>query len=203
MSNKGYKSFASHYILLPDGRIEKWPIVTVDGSGVILQLEWHDNFKERPNLEMHPGILLPGFVDLCETNFGNEEVAPNFNRHFAHGTILLGSSYSHQNKPLPRLVPPNIIDEDCPNFLLRDGEMDISLFQRMKAYHQNSSEHKLPEILFWATQWGASRTEFGNQLGQLKEGFKPGVMVLQKVDLNAMRLVHEAQVKWLSAPIFD
>lgn len=203
MYNKKHKSFASHYILLPNGKVGKWPIVTVDEAGVILQVELRDSFKERSGLEMHPGILLPAFIDLCETNFENEEATPNFNRHFAHGTILLGSEYRHQDKSLPRLTDSEKNDADGPSFLTRDGKSDTSLLHRMQEYHQCSPDQMLSKMLFWATRWGADKTEFGEQLGQLKEGFKPGVLVLQKIDLHAMILTPEAQVKWLSVPMID
>lgn len=203
MSDKGYKLFASHYILLPDGGMGKWPIITVDGGGYILQVELRDTFKERPGMEMHPGILLPAFIDLCETNPKNDQVSPNLNRHFAHGTLLLGSSYPHQNRSFPRLTSTEKIGEDSPVFLARDQVKDLSLFHRVKEYHHEFPEKELSEILFWATQWGASKTEFKTQCGQLKEGCKPGVLVLQKVDLNTMLLTPNAQVKWLSVPTID
>lgn len=181
----------------------KWPIISVDGSGTILQVELRDSFKERPGLEMHPGILLPGFVDLCEINFGDEEVLPNFNLHFAHGTILLGSSCLHQKTLFPRLTLPEVKDENSPAFLLRDKKNDLSLFHRMKEHHQSFPQEELPELLLWATQWGGDKTSIGAQFGQLKEGFRPGVLVLQKIDLNSMQLTFNAQVKWLSVPKYD
>lgn len=203
MFSKNFKSFAAHYALLPNGDLGKWPIITVDESGVIIQLELRESFKERPGLEMHPGILLPGFVDVYERNSHTEVIAPNFNRHFAHGTILLGSSFLQQLKSFPRLTSPASNYHKCVDFLIRDSKEDLSLFTRMKEYHQHFPAQKLSDILFCATQEGASKTEFGHQVGQLKEGFKPGVMVLQKVDLNVMQLTADAQVKWLSLPIYE
>lgn len=201
--NQNKRLYASHYILLPDGALAKWPLVAISTTGVILEIQLRDSFKEVPGLELHPGILLPGFVDVCETNRSESSTPPNFNRHFAHGTLLLGSAVPNPNPSLPKVVAPKLSNKNDPSFLLRNSNNDLTIFSRLKEYQKLNSTTDLTQLLYWSTQCGAQKTEYKTQLGKLKVGFQPGLMVLQKIDLNTMQLTEQSQIKWLSTPKLD
>ena len=51
----------------------------------------------------------------------------------------------------------------------------------------------LAERLLWVTAGGAAALGFGDELGEIAPGRRPGVVVLEGIDFSAMRLLPESR----------
>lgn len=185
------KSFASHYILLPDAKLGKWPIISIDENGKIVEIETRNEFIERPSLEMHPGIIIPAFVDII-----NEEPAEKINKnlHHAKGTLVVNNIFTIETENL--YINKKHIADSIPNFLTKSNKPIIEKI--IDAHRQNNSN--IAEILYWATQWGAEQTDFCNKIGKLEIGYTPGIIVIQNIDLRNQLITNNATIKWLNKP---
>ena len=56
------RRITAHYLLRPDGTLGEFPIVEIDSDGVVLSVKERLEFEEEPFLEIHNGLLVPGFV---------------------------------------------------------------------------------------------------------------------------------------------
>ena len=56
----------------------------------------------------------------------------------------------------------------------------------------------LAERLLWATAGGAAALGFGDELGEIAPGRRPGVVVLEGIDFSAMRLLPESRTTRLA-----
>lgn len=56
----------------------------------------------------------------------------------------------------------------------------------------------LAERLLWATAGGAAALGFGDELGEIVPGRRPGVVVLEGIDFSAMRLLPESRTTRLA-----
>jgi hypothetical protein len=195
-SSKSIRHIASHFVLLPNGSLGKWPVITISSCGEILNVKTRTSFTERPGLELYSGLLLPAFTDIFVKKTDDIQTTTiNFNRHFSEGTILLGCHNCHSNGfPLTTEVQPAEFGQ--ADFLIRKNHSDIPMFSRIKT----KTTTPLIEKLYWGSYLSASQTTYKNQLGQLSQGFKPGVLVLQGVDPTTMELTESAKIKWLSTP---
>lgn len=182
-----YKSFTSHYILLPNAKIGKWPIVSIDKSGIILNVETRDVFDERPMLEMHPGIIVPAFIDIFQKD-------DNINLHFSKGTILLNNRFT-TNQKADVEISSNI--SNIPNLLQPNN---APLLNRIIEFQKDNPAEKIENILYWATEWSADQTNMANKLGKIDTEFSPGLLVLQNIDLTTMIITENTTVKWLNKP---
>lgn len=73
----------------------------------------------------------------------------------------------------------------------------LSILDEMKTIASNFPELKLETLLQWATLNGAKALGFQNELGSLETGKKPGVLLLENVDLEKLSLTSESKVKRL------
>jgi hypothetical protein len=197
-SSKNIRHIASHFILLPNGNLGKWPVITINTYGQILNVETRSSFTENPGLELYPGLLLPAFTDIFVKNADDIQMSTiNFNRHFSEGTILLGCHNRQSNEfPITTEALPAKLDE--ADFLIRSIHSDTPIFTRIKA----NTTTPLIEKLYLGTYLSASQTTHKNQLGQLSLGFKPGILVLMGIDLKTMKLTESTKIKWLNTPSF-
>ena len=56
----------------------------------------------------------------------------------------------------------------------------------------------LAERLLWVTAGGAAALGFGDELGEIAPGRRPGVVVLEGIDFSAMRLLPESRTTRLA-----
>lgn len=190
------RHIASHFILLPNGNLGKWPVITINSNGEILDIETRSSFTEKPGLELYPGLLLPAFTDIFVKRSGHIQTSSiNFNRHFSEGTILLGCHNCHSNK-FPITTEALSTGLKQADFLIRLNHSAPPMFTRIK----DDTTMSLVEKLYLGTSFSASHSSYKNQLGQLSQGFKPGLLVLQGIDLIEMKLTERVKIQWLSTP---
>ncbi len=190
--SKIVKSFASHYILLPNAELGKWPVISINSNGEILSVEKRDNFTERPSLEMHPGIIVPAFIDIAN-NQAKEEI--NINLHHAKGTLIVNDLFTIKNKC--DTVEKKIKESAKPSFIELNNK---PILERIIEY-QTTENTNITESLYWATQWGAEQTNLSKKVGKLEVGYSPGIIVIQNIDLAEKRITNYATIKWLNKPI--
>lgn len=74
----------------------------------------------------------------------------------------------------------------------------LSMISEMKLLQDAAPHVPLEEILRWATINGARALKMENTLGSIEPGKKPGLLLLEPVDLVNMRLLPESRVSRLS-----
>ena len=159
------RKISSHYYLRPDGEFGKRPIIQLDDEGRIISVfEAGDNFKEETSLEYYPGIIIPGFIaSIRDENSG--DVRKVKARAKANGVLRLKEN-------------TNVLSSDdyiCAwHSLLKYDKTGNVLFS-LKNY---LSEHtvKAAQIL-GEREWGV-----------ICEGARPGILVLQNIDLRSFTL---------------
>jgi len=159
------RKISSHYYLRPDGELGKRPIIQLNDEGRIVNVrEAGDNFKEETSLEYYPGIIIPGFVaSLSEVN--PADVKRLKAQAKANGVLRLKEN-------------TNVLSSDdyirAWHSLLKYEKTENTLFS-LKNY---LSEHtgKAAKIL-GESEWGV-----------ICEGAKPGILVLQNIDLRSFTL---------------
>ena len=192
------KKFAAHFMLAPGGKFLKWPVIEVDGAGLICEVRTsEEGLKEEPGLSFFPGILLPGFIDVFVTaNFPRE---PRFfNRHFSQGTLCLGFLSGGPFDATTKVPVPCAIPSPKTNVGFNsDGE--VPLWERLKTFALAGDREALPMLLHEATA-GAAQYAGLDGAGELKKGKSPGILLLRDADLAEKRLTPRAFVQWLNVP---
>ena len=74
---------------------------------------------------------------------------------------------------------------------------DVSMIQEMLSLQQAFPELSLEQLLHAATYRGAYALNLQNRFGQFAQGKKPGVILLEHVDLQNMQLTPETKVRML------
>lgn len=179
--------FTSHFVLLPDGSLGKWPVVELAADGRILSLELHpEGLRERPGMELLGGLLLPALLDVAGSAsfvFGGRDL----NRHYAGGTCVLGGCTEVDSTGAVPLVVKGVESEMLQGPVLRRGRDDfqLPLLSRLDAYMALHPEGDWLGILHAATALAAEAA--GLELGRMEVGACPGLLLLKGLDLGAMK----------------
>jgi N-acetylglucosamine-6-phosphate deacetylase len=201
------RRFASHYALMPDGTFGKWPVIEITNDGQIVSLSVSpEGFKEQPSLEFRGGILVPGFVDAQTTATTQKHTleVKDLNRHMASGTLILGADAETFSKFGKRTYPPFLTDNKI-NSTLNDSVIvssanGITLLDKLKTATIKNPEITLDKTLFYATANGADLLGVANLFGRFVPGLFSGLMVLEQLDLQNLKLMPQTRVKWLNQP---
>lgn len=71
----------------------------------------------------------------------------------------------------------------------------LSVLEEIKTISSHYPEIKLQELLLWSTLNGAEFLGFDEKLGNFEKGKKPGINLIEEVDLKNMKLVKESRIK--------
>lgn len=199
------RRFSSHYALLPDGTLGKWPVVEISGDGEIISvLTSPGGFKEQPSLEFHGGLLMPGFIDLWAKCEQLSLDVRNLNRHVAAGTLVLGCKWPISSAICNRVYPPFIIENsnsvEALNSSLIVSSVGFSIQDRLKNLSIERPDISLNELLLLGSAVGADQLEMSHLFGRLKPGVYAGLLVLEQLDLQNMRLTAQTRARWLVQP---
>jgi hypothetical protein len=195
--------YAAHYMLSPDGKLVRWPVISVRDDGCIESVEcFEECFVERPFTRFFSGVLCPAFVDVYSdvraADISMDKLS--LNRHFRDGTLVLGVRGALDVLPealtrWPRLVQmlSGKMEDRGQSIFPGQG----TLLERMK--NQGQRPLSLLESLSVATARGA---ELGgiSMAGRLEKGYSPGLLLLQNIDLVNLAWTPRASVKWLNVP---
>lgn len=196
------RMLTSHFILLPGGNIGKWPIIHLSPQGTVENVEVHpEGLRERPGLELHGGLLIPGLLDICHAD---QQIIPEpryLNMHYAWGTIMMGTNNNQTSERLPLLTNANNHIAAPHNALNRCGNSHATpVLERIKKHLSITPTDNLLELLYLATEWSASAIHMSHQIGLLDEGRTPGVIVIQNLDLTTFSFTPQTRIKWLISP---
>lgn len=202
---KAFRRFSSHYAFLPDGTLGKWPVVEITNNGEIVSISVSpDGFKEQPSLEFHGGILIPGLVDACIDCHNLFDDKRNLNRHLVGGTVLIGCHNKLSKEVSSRLYPPFVVEapkcESSRPSILCCENSSVPIFERMKDITEKDSNVSLEELLFKATVEGAEKLGMANVIGLLEPGLFSGLVVLEQIDLQNLKLLPQSRARWLIQP---
>jgi cytosine/adenosine deaminase-related metal-dependent hydrolase len=90
-----------------------------------------------------------------------------------------------------------LIEEDCTMVIGTDSlasNSTLSILEELKTIHDNFPEISLEDLISWGTINGAKALNEEKQFGSIEPGKKPGLLVLENVDLQKMELLPESFV---------
>ncbi len=145
-----------------------------------------------------------------------EEVTPAGNLILVHNTYAdkttvakvkeRGNTYwclcPGSNLYIENKLPPvkMLREEKCKIVIGTDSlssNKKLSMLSEMKIIQENFPSVKLQELIQWATINGAEALGEANAFGTIEPGKKPGLLLIENLDLENMRLTEETNVKRL------
>jgi cytosine/adenosine deaminase-related metal-dependent hydrolase len=90
-----------------------------------------------------------------------------------------------------------LIEENCDLVIGTDSlasNRKLSILEELKTIQNNFPELLLADLVTWATANGARALGEEKQYGTIEPGKKPGLLVLENVDLQNMKLLPETTV---------
>jgi cytosine/adenosine deaminase-related metal-dependent hydrolase len=99
-------------------------------------------------------------------------------------------------------IPPleMLIEEDCEIVIGTDSlasNTNLSILDELKTLQFNFSDITIEDLVPWATVNGAKALAEEKQYGSIEPGKKPGLLLLENVDLQNMKLLPESSVRRL------
>lgn len=96
-------------------------------------------------------------------------------------------------------LPPvsMLVEEDCEIVIGTDSlasNSTLSILQELKTLQHNFPDLKIEELISWATINGANALQSDDTFGKIEPGKKPGLLVLENIDLMNMKLLPESTV---------
>ena len=155
------RKVSSHYYLRPDGTFGKRPVIQLNDEGRIIHVrETGDNFKEEAGLEYYPGIITPGFV--ASIAIGNSHEVKQIKAQAAAGGVLR-------------------LKEECG--MLHSDEYIKAWNVLIKCTLEENSQFRTAHFLNKHTAM-AAQVLGEAEWGVIREGAKPGILVLKNFDLR-------------------
>jgi cytosine/adenosine deaminase-related metal-dependent hydrolase len=97
-----------------------------------------------------------------------------------------------------RIPPLNLLlEEDCDIVIGTDSlssNSQLSILEELKTLQLAFPDTSIPDLIKWATFNGARALGEGQYYGSIEAGKKPGLLLLQNVDLINMKLLPESYV---------
>ncbi len=183
------RKIASHYWLRPDGSIGKFPIISFDNEGKIIEIRERDVFKEEAFLELVNGLLIPGLVDFygLSISISNlSSIKKHVNRQLINGVKILG---------VPRdkyLLVKGITSVDV--VLYESGNVNIPEdelvgFEKVRAAKDPFSELKK------MTLGNACLMDKENMYGSLEIGKSPGLLAISNLNYEPFLIHSQTKLK--------
>ena len=89
------------------------------------------------------------------------------------------------------------MEEGCQIVIGTDSlasNANLSILNELKTIQLNFPEISIEDLISWATINGATALGEEEQFGSIKPGKKPGLLLLENVDLQNMKLLPESVV---------
>jgi cytosine/adenosine deaminase-related metal-dependent hydrolase len=97
-----------------------------------------------------------------------------------------------------RIPPLNLlIEEGCEIVIGTDSlasNSNLSILEELKTLQFNFPDTPIEDLLYWATMNGAKALKEEKRFGSIERGKKPGLLLLENVDLQNMKLLPESSV---------
>jgi cytosine/adenosine deaminase-related metal-dependent hydrolase len=165
---------------------------TYEQSGLLPQiLETAVSHEEAILNEVTPS----GNLILVHNTFAGKETVSRLRERKNLFYCLCPNSNLYIENKLP---PVNLlIDEGCEIVIGTDSlasNNTLSILEELKTLQFNFPGVKLEELITWATINGARALDSDDVFGSIEPGKKPGLLVLENVDLVNMKLLPESTV---------
>jgi aminodeoxyfutalosine deaminase len=159
--------------------------------------------------------LLPPYLETAKshTDVVLNEITQSGNLILVHNTFVDQNTIRtlKQRKNLFWCICPNsnsYIEDKIPpvNLLIEEGveivigtdslasNTSLSILEELKTIQFNFPSISLHDLIFWATMNGAKAFGEENRFGSIEPGKKPGLLVLQNIDLQNMKLLPDSSV---------
>ena len=100
-----------------------------------------------------------------------------------------------------RIPPLNLlIEEGCEIVIGTDSlasNSNLSILEELKTLQFNFPDTPVEDLLYWGTMNGAKALKEEKRFGSIERGKKPGLLLLENVDLQNMKLLPESSVRRL------
>jgi cytosine/adenosine deaminase-related metal-dependent hydrolase len=105
----------------------------------------------------------------------------------------------NSNIYIEKKVPPLklLLEEGCEIVIGTDSlasNSHLSILEEIRTLHSSFPEVPLMDLIRWATLNGAKALGKEEQFGKIEAGMKPGLLLLQNIDLQNMKLLPESFV---------
>jgi cytosine/adenosine deaminase-related metal-dependent hydrolase len=105
----------------------------------------------------------------------------------------------NSNIRIENKIPPLslLLEEGCDLVIGTDSLASnscLSILEELKTLQSNFPEITLRELISWATLNGANALDKADEFGKIETGMKPGLLLLQNIDLQNMKLLPESFV---------
>jgi cytosine/adenosine deaminase-related metal-dependent hydrolase len=162
--------------------------------------------------------LLPASLQMPKNHVGAimDEVTPSGNLILVHNTYADRNTVSEvkrrgntywclcpgSNLYIENKLPPveMLMEENCEIVIGTDSlssNKKLSIISEMKIIQESFPSVKLEELIRWATINGAEALGEGDGFGTIEPGKRPGLILLQDLDLVNLRLLEETTVRRL------
>jgi cytosine/adenosine deaminase-related metal-dependent hydrolase len=105
----------------------------------------------------------------------------------------------NSNIYIENVIPPLnlLIEEGCDIVIGTDSlasNNKLNILEELKTLQFNFPDVSIEDLVYWATLSGAIALGEEDRFGKIETGKKPGLLFLQNVDLNNMKLLPESFV---------
>ena len=140
-------------------------------------------------------ITLSGNLILVHNTFADRETI----RKIKERKNLFWCLCPNSNIYIENEMPPLdlLIEEDCEIVIGTDSlasNNKLSVLEELKTLQVNFPAVSIEELVRWATVNGAKALGEEGRFGKIESGKKPGLLLLQNIDLNNMKLLPESFV---------
>ena len=177
-------------------------------------------FNDGPLMDSYrESELVPEVLEIIEDHAAAvlDEITPSGNLILVHNTFadrttikkvkkrenLFWCLCPNSNLYIEDQVPPVdlLIEEGCRIVTGTDSlaaNDRLSILEELKTLHLYYPWVPLHELIRWATLNGATALGENNRFGSIKRGKKPGLLLLEDVDLQKLQLLPETTVRRLT-----
>jgi cytosine/adenosine deaminase-related metal-dependent hydrolase len=140
-------------------------------------------------------VTLSGNLILVHATYADRETI----RAVKERSNLFWCLCPNSNLYIGNTLPPvsRLIEEKCDLVIGTDSlasNRKLSILEELKTIQNNFPEFPLADLVSWATANGARALGEEKQYGTIEPGKKPGLLVLENVDLQNMKLLPETIV---------
>ncbi|MDO9339623.1 MAG: amidohydrolase family protein [Bacteroidales bacterium] len=135
-------------------------------------------------------ITLSGNLILVHNTFADRETIKKIKERKNLFWCLCPNSNIYIENEMPPL--DLLIEEDCEIVIGTDSlasNNKLSILEELKTLQLNFPAESIEELVRWATINGAKALGEEGRFGKIESGKKPGLLLLQNVDLNNMKLL--------------
>ncbi len=135
-------------------------------------------------------ITLSGNLILVHNTFADRETIRKIKKRKNLFWCLCPNSNIYIENEMPPL--DLLIEEDCEIVIGTDSlasNNKLSVLEELKTLQVNFPAVSIEELVRWATVNGAKALGEEGRFGKIESGKKPGLLLLQNVDLNNMKLL--------------